>query len=178
MSRLESVKLRLAELQAELGRYLDNIPGEMENIPHWVLSGLKKEPINPHTGRLASSKKPDQWGTLGEAARALKTNVDAIGVAFCFTEADPYVVVDLDHCITKGKLHPKAKEIVKLLDSYTELSISGEGLHIVVRAAKRGKRCIYKGYFGTGGNVEIYDGQPRKFMTLTGKCLCAWGAAL
>jgi putative DNA primase/helicase len=64
--------------------------------------------------------------------------------------ASPYVGIDLDGCRDPqtGVIEPWALEVVRLLDSYTEVSPSGRGLHIWVR-----------GFLPEGGNrrgqVEI-----------------------
>ena len=49
---------------------------------------------------------------------------------------EPYVMIDIDHCIENGKLSPMAQEIVELMDSYTEYSPSGTGIHIIVKVDK------------------------------------------
>lgn len=41
--------------------------------------------------------------------------------------------IDLDECFTDGELSPAAEEIVQWADSYTERSVSGNGLHIIVK---------------------------------------------
>ena len=73
--------------------------------------------------------------------------------------------VDLDHCIDveTDVIDPDALAIVRRLDSYTERSPSGDGLHILVRAA---------GLPGTRrrkNGVEMYD--RARYLTLTGRHL-------
>lgn len=53
-------------------------------------------------------------------------------VGFVFTRDDPFVGIDLDHCRDPetGKIKPWALEIVAKLNSYSEVSPSGTGLHI------------------------------------------------
>ena len=56
---------------------------------------------------------------------------------------DPFTFVDLDDCRNPetGDVAPWAMEIVRELDSYTEVSSSGKGLHIIVEGEKPGPRC-------------------------------------
>src|SRR3712207_4147452 len=47
---------------------------------------------------------------------------------------EPYVFIDLDHVINnKGETLPEAQDIIDILDSYTEVSTSGTGVHILVK---------------------------------------------
>ncbi|MHB8598379.1 MAG: phage NrS-1 polymerase family protein [Ktedonobacteraceae bacterium] len=54
----------------------------------------------------------------------------------------PFVFIDLDHCVTKetGRItDPKAQEIVQHINSYTEVSPSGTGLHLLAYGTLPGK---------------------------------------
>lgn len=72
--------------------------------------------------------------------------------------------MDLDGCLDPetGEVEPWALEIVEQLDSYTEISPSGTGLHILVRAGlpEGGNRK---------GQIEMYD--RSRFFTVTGRRL-------
>jgi primase-polymerase (primpol)-like protein len=61
------------------------------------------------------------------------------GVGFVFSSDDPYVGIDLDGCRNPqtGYIEPWALEIVRRLNSYTEISRSGTGLHIIAKG-----RCL------------------------------------
>lgn len=142
-----------------------SIPADLRSLHQWVAWKLtpegKKIPVNPLTGCNASTTDPTTWGTHEEAANAVSSN-NLSGVGFVFTQGDPYVGVDLDKCrdAATGKLEAWAQEIVDSLASYTEVSPSGTGVHILV-----------KGTWTPGANrkgqVEVY-GQER-FFTVTGK---------
>ena len=73
---------------------------------------------------------------------------------------------DLEHVIDEaGTLTPQAREIVGKLDSYTEVSPSGTGLHIFVLAPGADiTRHRKKDYF-----LEIYS--TRRYFTVTGKVM-------
>lgn len=116
-----------------------------------------KVPYIPGSLRRASVTDPSTWRSL-EAA-----DEDGRDIGFVFTASDPYLVIDLDHCITHGELDPDALEIINSLDSYTEVSPSGTGVHIWVDARMPGKgnRKPYRGF-----EVEMYDRD--RYMTVTG----------
>jgi primase-polymerase (primpol)-like protein len=105
----------------------------------------KKIPFNPETGTLAKSNDPSTWSSLENALKALlKEEYDGIGFMFI----PPFVGIDIDHCIVNGQLTPAAQKLVKTFDSYTEISKSGKGLHILIKGQlPEGRRK---------GNIEIY----------------------
>ena len=89
---------------------------------------------------------------------------DYDGIGFVFTVEDPFCGVDLDGCLDPetGEVEPWALKIVEQLDSYTEISPSGTGLHVLVRAElpEGGNRK---------GRIEMYD--RGRFFTVTGRRL-------
>lgn len=112
----------------------------------------KKIPIDPHTGRRASSTDPASWGTYQEAAAYARRTGSGIG--FMLTPNDPYTLIDVDSCRDPdtGELTADARLLVDRLQTYTEVSTSGTGLHLIARARKPGPRCRR-----TDLGIEIYD---------------------
>src|SRR5215216_5940206 len=116
----------------------ENIPGELKGRPQWVVwkaVGDKpdKVPYSARTGRRASSTDLMTWSTFEEALDAYE-NGEYAGLGFVFSSGDPYTGIDLDGCVDEyGQIAPWALEIAGYLDSYTELSATGTGLHIIVR---------------------------------------------
>src|SRR5215213_1666534 len=96
---------------------------------------LTKVPICPCTGELAAVDRPETWATYEEAVRASKEH-GYDGVGFVFTEGDPYAGIDLDKCRDPltSEVEEWAKELIEHLDSYAELSPSGTGIHVLVKA--------------------------------------------
>ena len=138
------------------------IPPELAILPQWV-ARKGKMLINAHTGAAASSTDPTTWGTPEEALAAVaRYHLDGIG--FVFTANDPYLFIDIDHCIdpATGKIAASAQAMGDRLPGYWEISTSGTGLHGIVRAIKPGDRC-------RTGNVEMYD--QGRFMVWTGRTL-------
>jgi hypothetical protein len=110
---------------------------------------------------MASSTGPETWSTFDVAVKAAP---NYSGIGFCFSKDDPYVGIDLDHCIAGGTIDAWAQEIVERFDSYAERSVSGSGVHIIVRNCRKpGDKCKKKGFGGKpGADVEIYE-QGRYF---------------
>lgn len=135
----------------------ENFPEELKALPQWVVR-RGKVPINPHTGGGAKAGKPDTWGTFEQAVQA-SAGYDGVGFEF---HNNGIVGVDLDHVIdpVTGEVDPAALEAVERLNSYTEYSPSGTGLHIYVRGKipVSGKRS---------GPREMY--QAGRYFTVTGK---------
>lgn len=84
----------------------------------------------------------------------------------------PYVAIDIDHCLEKGLLSEMAIDIIKTLDSYTEVSPSGNGIRIIAKANNlsydKAKYYINNQKIG----LEVYAaGITNKYVTLTGNAL-------
>ena len=108
---------------------------DLKLLPQWVGYTAAKVPMNPHNGRAAASNNPDTWGTAAQAWAAKKRHNWA-GVGYVFTIAAGVVGVDLDDCFdADGRLSDEARQIVQMLNSYTERSPSGTGLHILARGS-------------------------------------------
>jgi hypothetical protein len=154
---------------------IDSMPVDLRNLPQWVAwryiirKGIEtKAPISSHDGSMADSTSSSTWGTFEQAVAACKSNRSLTGVGFVFSADDPYCGIDLDDCIDEstGQLKPWAMQIVGRLDSYTEISPSGTGVKVFIKANKPGSHCC-KAY--EDGKVEIYD--RIRFFTVTGNRL-------
>src|SRR6266487_7208175 len=157
---------RFIEYTALLRERFDaGVLAELQDLLQWVVwrgeiedGKSKKVPYNPnyHLVR-ASVKIPKSWGTLDESLTALETG-NYSGLGFMITP--PLVMIDLDNSVdkvTQTITDPQAAEIVQSLNSYTELSPSGSGLHILSYGQLPGK--------GIHTAIEMY-GQDR-FTTIT-----------
>ncbi|MFC5367185.1 hypothetical protein [Salinirubrum litoreum] len=146
------------------------LPVSLRQYDQWVCwttqerSGkATKVPLDPTSvsGGYASTADPATWGSFDSALqRATAPDVDGIG--FVFTSDDPFVGVDLDDCRDEDGLSDDAVEIVTRLHSYTEVSPSGSGLHVLVRGS------LPEGPRRKGG-VEAYD--EARYFTMTGERL-------
>lgn len=137
------------------------IPVELRALPQWVVSATDGRPISALTGRSAKSNDPRTWATFDEAAEACEARGPDYLPAFALTADDPYCAVDLDDKPDRPA-SPETRAlfdtIVAGLDSYTEQSRSGRGIHVVVRAELPAPLKT--------ANVEVFD--RAHFVTLTG----------
>ena len=133
-----------------------------------------KVPINPTMGGRGSSTNPDSWvdyETAWDYHASDTTNTDGLG--FVFSEEGLLAGVDLDNVRNSdaGEVEPWAKEIIDELDSYTELSPSGTGFHIVVFGMKPGDSCKtgMESTLGAFDEAELEMYEDGRFFTYTGE---------
>lgn len=130
-------------------RRLDGVPAEMANRRQWVRRSKSKVPLTA-TGSIASSTNPSTWTTRRQVTRS---KVGA-GPGFVLTADDGIVCIDLDHCLTDGRLAGWAERILAQAGpTFVEVSASGSGLHIWGRGVVGRGRKIRRGEMA----VEVYD---------------------
>lgn len=138
------------------------------SIMQWVVwryeqrdGNWTKPPYNARTGEPASTTDPQTWSDYDRALAVYQAG-GWDGIGFVLTDQDPFAGIDLDHCVDPGTrgIDSWALSIVKRVNSYTELSPSGTGLHIIVAASlPSGRR--------RKGNIEMYD--SGMYLTMTGQ---------
>lgn len=149
------------------------VPAELVCRPQWVAYKLlpnprnrnkpKKMPVEPNTGNPADVTDASTWGTFEEAIACANRLPPGSGIGYVLTEEDGLVFIDLDGCMdAEGNVAEWAQQIVSDIDSYTEGSPSGQGLHILA-----------KGKLPSNGrkkaDIEMYG--AGRFMTVTGQRL-------
>src|SRR5215469_16468896 len=146
---------------------------ELKALCRWVLWRLEMVRNNrgelvptkvPYqlSGAHASSTDPSTWCTYADAQAAVGS-FTGTGVMM----GEGLGCVDLDHCVVGGKILPWARSIIIALDSYSEFSPSGTGVHILgedISLPGKGRKRPYQ-----TGAVEIYD--TARFLTFTGRWL-------
>ena len=132
----------------------ERIPEELKKLKQWVCWSGDKLPKNAYTGGNAQSNNPETWADFGTACKAVeKYHFNGIGFMF----APPYFGVDMDDCIENQEL---VDEFVESLQSYTEYSTSGTGIHIICKGSlPEGSR--------RKGKIEMYEN--RRYFIMTGK---------
>lgn len=162
----------------------NNIPAEIRNLNQWVgfikiqnANGkTTKKPVDVRTLQGASSTNPNTWNSFEEATmsigRVASVGGDAgviDGIGFVF--APPYCGIDIDHCINTdtGEINAKALDIINQMDSYTELSPSRTGIHILYKGeVHKGEwKCKKADALGNGIDIEMY--QQGRYFTVTGE---------
>lgn len=148
---------------------IDDIPEEMKQLDQWVFwkseqkEGQEKSAKIPYSinGRRADINNPSTLGTYEEVRNKFNSNGNTYkGMGFVFSVNDPYTFIDFDNCINAtGEIKPEVKQQIDDFNSYTEVSQSKTGIHIICKSKKPVGRC-------RKGNIEIYDNG--RFVALTG----------
>ncbi len=162
------------------------IPAELRAIDRWFPYRLKRrkdklDKIPQNRDDMdGDAGSPESWHTLDQALAAAPENG---GVGFCFQAAEDGIAgVDLDGCHDPetGELAEWAREIVADFASYTEVSPSGTGVHVIARVddftrdflpglfGRRKRRVPLPGLDPVGGKepaVEVFSGW---WFTMTG----------
>ena len=147
----------------------NTVPEELKVSPNWVCRNVKKEPINPKTGRLASSDNPETWASFNEAV--LYAQKHSLGIGFQFGTGDNLsgvAGIDIDHCRNPktGALNEVAQDAALIFSGcYVEISPSGTGVHILIygKLPENARHKIKK------LNLELYD--RKRYFTITGNML-------
>ena len=119
----------------------------------------RKVPINAMDGQPAKSNDPVTWCDFDTACLG-KERFGLDGIGFMFS-GDGIFGIDIDHCYDPEtrELDPAAAEIIETVQSYTELSPSGTGIHILCKGAlPKGRK--------RRGAVEMYS--TLRYFTVTG----------
>jgi len=143
---------------------------DLKVCPQWVCFSAEKIPYNPLTGYGADCNLPETWTDFSTAWKAYRNNPRKYsGIGYEFVKEQHLTGIDLDKCINEhGEISPFAQDIVRRLNSYTEISPSGKGLHIIVQGnipsnikkdLKKDPHC----------HIEMYD--HSRYFTMTGKHL-------
>ena len=150
---------------------LNNIPAELRAQPLWLQYYLKYDPKHP-------DKKPGKcpcmkYGTPEDRANNLRsldhllTRPKQAGFQRWVSKNEGFVFVDLDHVrnVDTTEVEPWAEQLIEQLDSYTEISASGTGFHIVCKGTL--PEDVEP---SPDSKVEIYSGasRPNKLIAMTG----------
>src|ERR1017187_6002392 len=120
--------------------------------------GLNKIPQN-RQGRPAKYTDPSTWMSYEEAvAQSQRTGYSGVGIML--HKELGIMGIDFDHCIVDGVLDPEVEGWVAKLNTYTELSFSGEGLHSLAYGKLPWKA-------NRSGKVEMYT--DARFFVVTGR---------
>jgi hypothetical protein len=126
----------------------ESIPDTLKAIDQWVVwryfwlddrQKWDKPPLRSHGGNLASTTNPNTWSTFDAAMAAYETGlVDGIG--FVFAIKNRLTGIDLDHARNPetGIIEPWALDIIGRFRTYTELSPSATGIHLIARGTLPG----------------------------------------
>lgn len=155
----------------------NNIPEELRWDAQWAIAGPDesnqfKAPhgLGPRGIFKLSPTQSIHWRDF-ETVREYAEANPPHGIGYILTKKDPYTVIDLDVKNANNEPNPEKwtkqedldryMRIIQAMDSYTEASASGQGVHIWVR-----------GYIGEGckrDGVEVYS--QERFIVCTGNVI-------
>lgn len=157
----------------ELQEKYKSVPEELKVLKRWVCykieerNGQKtKVPVNALSGTYARCNDEITWSKFSIAITGC-VKYNCLGLGFML--GDGIFGIDLDNhpdkdgvCLSKEEFDVLGNEFVEQLDSYTELSQSGLGIHIICKGTlPKGRR--------RKGNVEMYD--SGRFFAFTGNAI-------
>lgn len=145
------------------------IPQVLREYNQWVLWKLvqnddgrnTKVPYNKN-GYRARSNDSSTWMTFEDAHAAyIQSPEEYSGLGFMFSESDEFIGFDWDHVRnpTTGEFKAGILDEIVSLESYAEISQSGEGAHVIARGKMPGNRTRKDGR-------EMYDHD--RFFVVTG----------
>lgn len=132
------------------------MPVELRQLDRWVRWSPSKVPLQTDGRAAASSTDPATWSSY--------TAVSGCDRKGFVLNGDGIYCLDLDHCLVDGRplLHV-AQMLERLPATYTEISPSGDGLHVWLRGAlvRDGINRVF------GVRLEAYS--RGRYMTVTGR---------
>ena len=117
----------------------DSVPVELKALRAWLPFRIElrlsqdnkakklKVPYNI-SGRKADYTNPGEWMTF-ESARSMLRRGDYDGIGIVIDRRLGIVGYDADACISNGTISATAREHIAALNTYTEESLSGTGIH-------------------------------------------------
>lgn len=150
----------------------NQIPEELKQLPIWCVWNLEKGgkiPYNPQTDYKAQSNNLESFTQFKTAIKAVydgRYNGVGIGIFYGIS------AIDIDHCLNDGVLSDMATDIIQRMNSYTEISPSGNGIRIIFKAPNlQYNKDLYYIHNQKRG-LEIYvSGATNKFVTITGNVI-------
>lgn len=143
-----------------------NVPDLLKNRCQWVLAYEdSKVPINPCTGQSASSSDCTTWSDYQTARSSCDFGLgDYLGFVFNNSAAQKSDLVGIDIDVgfnADGSVSKEAQQIISACNSYTEVSRSGRGFHILCKGT-----LPFPGRNNLKG-IEIY--RDSRYFILTGR---------
>lgn len=163
----------------------DSIPQELRQLPNWVCwkretrKGKATKVPYAVSGTRAKADDPGTWATFDSALSSVD-GMGADGIGFELGLDGAITFIDLDHVIDKVT-HGQRDDIdadlpgfyKAALDlcglTYSEVSVSGDGLHLFFRGPKPGWLGRSRQKLPHGAQIEVYDN--RRYAVMTGDAM-------
>ena len=131
----------------------------------WVQHGesWRKVPISPKSSLYCTTPDTSYSTDIVQASQFQQTH-GLPGIGLVLTKHDQFIAIDIDRCVDlrTGSIDAEVQNWVKELNSYTEYSPSGTGIHVI---------AIQSGNSMTGietyGRAEVFASDG--FVTITGQ---------
>jgi len=143
-----------------------NIPEDLKKLDQWVIWKLEernskntKIPYSAKNETIASTTNPLTWSPFKDAVLKFQLNPEKYnGIGFVFTKECNITGIDIDDAFSNEN-ESMTYAIINECNSYTELSQSGNGIHILLYGQKQGVKA-------RKSNLEIYD--SGRYFAITG----------
>jgi putative DNA primase/helicase len=152
----------------------ETIPETLKAIDQWVVwryfwledrRKWDKPPLQSHGGNLASTTDPKTWSPFEDAFKCYQASqieswrLDGIG--FVFVKKNRLIGIDLDKVRNpeNGDIQDWALDIILKFPTYTELSPSSTGIHLIGNGTLPGSGLKLP-------HIELYD--EKRYFTITG----------
>jgi predicted P-loop ATPase len=150
------------------------VPQALRLYAHWVEWSAEpgkngkdsKEPYQVGKKWRASTTKADTWATFDAAVAAMSNGIPRDGIGYVFHKGDDQTFTDFDHVRNPatGEIAPWASAIITAMNSYSEVSPTGTGVHVYSLGSFQGKGLKVK--FSDDSGMEMYC--RARYATVTG----------
>ena len=144
------------------------IPEALKTVNNWCLWRLEQRKNDmtkvPYqvSGTRASSTDRNTWNSFDAVSEILAIDTKYKGLGFFVS--DDFVFIDCDHCITDGIMDKRGADILSAFPlSYTEISQSGTGLHVIT------KGILQRSFHNQKQGIEAYS--TARFCAMTGNAI-------
>lgn len=137
-----------------------SIPLELRILKQWVCCKADKNLFQVN-GQQAKTNDPNTWNTFEACVDAIG-KYDLISVGLVLTKDDPYFIIDLDKTSSNPQWILLHQQIHDDFDTYSEVSSSGNGCHIIGKGELQG----IDGFKNVEWGVECYS--SGRYMIFTG----------
>ena len=173
ITTIEAKKQENSSNNENLFAALEGLPQIFRDTPQWVCwrfheaDGRRTKLPTDAQGRKVSATDPRNFMSFGDALAAYQDNDKLDGIGFALTPDAGLCCIDLDHCFNDGRLLTQAWMVLKDIGAtYTELSPSGEGLHVWIKGNLPNEEGGRKFKAPDGTGIEIYH--HGHYFTMTG----------
>ena len=164
---MKTAAIKTNSRAALIERVVAKFPTRLIVLRQWVLwklvergGRMTKIPYQPN-GMMADGTNRATWSDFQAVCAAYLNDEGFTGVGFVFSADDPYVGIDLDKCrnTETGEVERWASNILRDISTFTELSPSGKGFHLIGigKLPPKGRKK---------GQIEMYDSV--RYFTVTG----------